>query len=82
MTEQRNAVAAIPENGLEISRLLTECSLLREKVKEDRARIAELEAAAQCVHDTFKSDLDQGYKTKDKVFAVEVLGKALAGKGK
>jgi len=33
--------------------------------------------AAKYVHDRFKRDLDQGYQTKDKVFAVEVLGRAL-----
>lgn len=30
------------------------------------------------VYDTFKRDLEQGYRTKDKTFAVELLGSALA----
>lgn len=33
--------------------------------------------SVRCVYDTFKRDLDQGYKTRDKEFAVSVLGKAL-----
>lgn len=33
--------------------------------------------AARTVHDTFKRDLDRGYKTRDKEFAVDLLGKAL-----
>lgn len=32
------------------------------------------------VHDTFKCDLERGYRTKDKVFAVDLLGKALAAR--
>ena len=33
--------------------------------------------AAQFVYEAFATDLRQGYRTKDKVFAVEVLGQAL-----
>jgi hypothetical protein len=33
--------------------------------------------ALQCIHDTFKRDLDAGYKTKDKEFAVSVAAEAL-----
>jgi hypothetical protein len=33
--------------------------------------------AANFVHDTFKRDLARGYKTRDKEFAVDVLGLAL-----
>lgn len=31
------------------------------------------------VHDTFKRDIEQGFWTKDKEFAVSLLGKALEG---
>ena len=34
--------------------------------------------AAQFVYDAFKRDLEQGYETRDKRFAVDVLGKSLA----
>lgn len=33
--------------------------------------------AARTVHDTFKRDLEQGFKTRDKVYAIDLLGKAL-----
>lgn len=36
-------------------------------------------SALQFIHDTFKSDLDAGYKTRDKEFAVEIAAEALAG---
>ncbi len=36
-----------------------------------------LEDAAQIVHDHFKRDIDQGYRTRDKVYAVEMLGRHL-----
>jgi hypothetical protein len=42
------------------------------------AEIARLRDAAVCVHDTFAKDIEQGYRTKDKQFAVAVLGQALA----
>lgn len=34
--------------------------------------------ALQCIHDTFKRDLDLGFVTKDKRFAVDVAAEALA----
>jgi hypothetical protein len=40
--EQRNAKAEIPPNGMEISRLLTECSLLREALAEARRQLGEM----------------------------------------
>ncbi|KQO69515.1 hypothetical protein ASF22_02590 [Methylobacterium sp. Leaf87] len=44
-------------------------------VGEDETGVRE---AAQFVHDTFARDLAQGYKTKDKDFAVAILGAALS----
>ena len=40
----------------------------------------ELMEAAQHVHDSFAKDIAQGYKTRDKQFAVDVLGRALKAK--
>lgn len=34
--------------------------------------------AARLVYDTFARDLKQGYRTRDKVFAVDILGQALS----
>jgi hypothetical protein len=42
IVEQRNAKAEIPPNGMEISRLLTECSLLREALAEARRQLEEM----------------------------------------
>lgn len=42
-----------------------------------RRRLAQLEYFARYVHDKFKRDIEQGYKTHDKEFAVDLLGKAL-----
>jgi hypothetical protein len=47
-------------------------------IEELTAEIARLRDAAVCVHDTFAKDIEQGYRTKDKQFAVAVLGQALA----
>jgi hypothetical protein len=33
----------------------------------------------QVVHDTFKRDIEQGFKTRDKKFAIDLLSKALEG---
>jgi len=41
------------------------------------AEIARLRAALQKISDTFKRDLDQGYKTKDKAFAIDIADMAL-----
>ena len=42
-----------------------------------QVRVQELDYAARYVRDTFKKDLDQGYHTKDKEFAVSILSEAL-----
>ena len=39
----------------------------------------EVRTAAQFVVDTFSRDEAQGYRSKDRQFAIEILGKALAG---
>ncbi len=35
-------------------------------------------SAAREVHDKFKRDIEQGFVTRDKTYAVELLGKALS----
>lgn len=38
---------------------------------------AALEFALRKIHDTFKADLDSGYRTRDKEFAVDIAAFAL-----
>lgn len=55
---------------------------LTARAEQAEAREKGLRAAINFVINTFKKDIQQGYKTKDKEFAIEVLSKALAGEGK
>jgi hypothetical protein len=60
----------------ETSATLTELpAILRALVDE----IARLRDSIAYVHGKFTTDLAQGYRTKDKEFAVAILGKALEG---
>lgn len=43
-----------------------------------RAENAAMVEALRFIHDTFKTDMAQGYKTKDKTFAVVIAARALA----
>lgn len=55
----------------------TELTAARERIAELEAELSLLRAATKTVHDTFKRDIEQGYVTKDKSYAVEILGMAL-----
>ena len=52
-----------------------------QRIRLLKAEVARLRTAAQTVHDTFKRDLEQGFQTRDKQYAVAILGAALAHKG-
>lgn len=41
----------------------------------------EAREAARIVHDTFKRDIEQGFVTKDKQFAIDILGRVLLPPG-
>jgi len=43
----------------------------------ERSESADVRGTLQYIHDTFKRDLDAGFKTRDKEFAVEVAAEAL-----
>ena len=47
------------------------------KHADQEQRIRELENAIKLVIDTFARDEEQGYRSRDKRFAIEILGKAL-----
>lgn len=59
-----------------------ECPICSPKGIADTQQVGDIRGAAQYVHDALKRDLDAGYTTKDKVFAVEVLGAALQSPAK
>lgn len=76
-------------NREEIARLTGENAdlLAQHVIENDRMHAAEAETArlreaARCVHDTFARDIAQGYRTKDKDFAVSVLSVALTSQEK
>lgn len=50
-------------------------------VSAAEARAASLERALQMIHDTFTRDMEQGYRTRDKQFAVEIARAALGDAG-
>lgn len=51
---------------------------LREDMAAAADEIERLRAGLTTIRDTFAKDMAQGYKTKDKVFAVEIANHALA----
>lgn len=52
-----------------------ECDL----AEELQRRLAEVEKALGTIHDRFARDIEQGYVTKDKTYAVEIARNALNG---
>jgi len=54
----------------------------RRQAEAAEAETACLREAVRCVHDTFARDIAQGYRTKDKDFAVSVLSAALTSQEK
>lgn len=48
-----------------------------------KAEIERLRFALQTIHDTFSKDVEQGYKTRDKTYAIEIakLGLGLLADG-
>lgn len=74
-------MARIEEFNNTVHDFMTQRDKLEDEINHLRAKIAAADGLVkmvQHVHDTFNVDLEQGYKTGDKVFAVSLLGKSLA----
>lgn len=54
------------------------CGVYRLGREQAEARVDRLTAALRAVHDTFVKDEAQGYQSRDRQFAIEILGAALA----
>lgn len=52
-----------------------------DEIERLRAENSRMRAALKTIRDTFQSDIEQGYKTKDKTFAVAITRDALEGEG-
>ncbi len=57
-----------PDMRAELMRMLEERHQARERIAE---------VTLQEIYDTFKNDLDRGYKTRDKEYAVDTIKRAL-----
>ena len=49
--------------------------LNQEKVAAEIERLQRVEHMARCVLETFRKDEAQGYRSRDRQFAIELLGK-------
>lgn len=50
---------------------------LERRAADEIKRLRHVEQAAKLVFDKFKTDKAQGFKTRDKDFAMDILGQAL-----
>lgn len=74
------------ESTAAIAELIVQRDIARAALAEAEARgrrqgleaADEVREAAKHVHDTFVMDMAKGFHTKDKAFAVSILGQALA----
>jgi hypothetical protein len=61
----------------EVTVFMQTCLDMAQKIHELEAENARLREAASYVHNAFLRDKEQGYRTRDKTFAMSILGKAL-----
>lgn len=59
--------------------LLTRVADLQERLAASMEAAAQLRAALQTIHATFQRDIEQGYTSKDKTFAIAITRDALEG---
>lgn len=73
--EQELRREKLRKDSARINRLRAEAA--DAEAKRLKEALTELQDDAQVVRDTFDTDIQQGYKTKDKVYAVNILSQAL-----
>jgi hypothetical protein len=79
------AISELPEKDAEITRLTARVEELEALVRTAsdmnevyEGRLQELEGALRSIHDTFMLDAVDGYKTRDKTFAIDIARAALS----
>lgn len=79
--EEARAIVLKPQKTL-TDALSARIALPLEQRRHNKARqrIGKFLFYVQQVHDRFKKDIEQGFKTRDKEYVIEMLGKALEEK--